>query len=223
MPLVTRQANQGNVFNIATEPTDWQDGDLWIDVGQNPPILKLNDNGTARPCMWSGILAQGDITVANAANEMGRLALGTATQILDVNTGATALEYGGLLTPRGSFFSALTGHSNNETAFSQMGTTDFRNATESIVDIIISYGFEVNVVGCQVVVNSKNGASTMGFRDDGTTLGSTTITASTTGEFRTTGLTDAVASGSVCTFIIVTTASASGSINLGFYTHWSIV
>ena len=93
MPLVTRQVNQGNVFNVATEPTNWLDGDLWIDIGQNPPILKLNDNGTARPCMWSGILAQGDITVANAANEMGRLALGTATQIPEVNTGATALEY----------------------------------------------------------------------------------------------------------------------------------
>ena len=93
MPLVTRQANQGNIFNIPTEPTDWQDGDLWSDVGQNPPILKLNDNGTARPTMQSGILVQGDLNISNAANELGRLAIGTADQLLRTNSGATAPEW----------------------------------------------------------------------------------------------------------------------------------
>ena len=45
MPLVTRQANQGNLFKQATEPPDWQDGDLWSDTTVNR--LKLNNNGTA--------------------------------------------------------------------------------------------------------------------------------------------------------------------------------
>ena len=45
MPLVTRQANQGNLFKTATEPTDWLDGDLWSDTTTNS--LKLNNGGTA--------------------------------------------------------------------------------------------------------------------------------------------------------------------------------
>lgn len=45
MPLVTRQANQGNLFKTDTEPTDWVDGDLWSDTTAN--TLKLNVGGTA--------------------------------------------------------------------------------------------------------------------------------------------------------------------------------
>ena len=45
MPLVTRQANQGNLFKTATEPPDWLDGDLWSDTTANQ--LKLNNSGTA--------------------------------------------------------------------------------------------------------------------------------------------------------------------------------
>jgi len=45
MPLVTRQANQGNLFNQATEPPDWLDGDLWSDTTAN--IVKNNVGGTA--------------------------------------------------------------------------------------------------------------------------------------------------------------------------------
>ena len=46
MPLVTRQANQGNLFKQDTEPSDWLDGDLWSDTTDN--LLKLNNNGTAQ-------------------------------------------------------------------------------------------------------------------------------------------------------------------------------
>jgi len=45
MVLVTRQVNQGNLFNTATEPTTWKDGDLWSDTTANE--LKRNNNGTA--------------------------------------------------------------------------------------------------------------------------------------------------------------------------------
>ena len=47
MPLVTRQANQGNLFNQDTEPSNWLDGDLWSDTSLTPPVLKINNNGTA--------------------------------------------------------------------------------------------------------------------------------------------------------------------------------
>lgn len=45
MPLVTRQANQGNLFKTDTEPPDWVDGDLWSDTTDN--LLKLNVSGDA--------------------------------------------------------------------------------------------------------------------------------------------------------------------------------
>ena len=43
MPLVTRQANQGNLFKQATEPPDWLDGDLWSDTTNN--IVNFNNEG----------------------------------------------------------------------------------------------------------------------------------------------------------------------------------
>lgn len=45
MPLVTRFANQGNLYKQTTEPGDWQDGDLWSDTTNDR--LYLNINGTA--------------------------------------------------------------------------------------------------------------------------------------------------------------------------------
>ena len=46
MPLVTRQANQGNLFNEPTEPPNWLDGDLWSDTTNN--ILNLNNGGSSQ-------------------------------------------------------------------------------------------------------------------------------------------------------------------------------
>ena len=45
MPLVTRRAEQGNLFKQDVVPPNWLDGDLWSDTTDN--ILKLNNNGTA--------------------------------------------------------------------------------------------------------------------------------------------------------------------------------
>ena len=46
-PLVQRLSLQGNFFIEDTEPPNWLDGDLWADTSESPPILNLNDNGTA--------------------------------------------------------------------------------------------------------------------------------------------------------------------------------
>lgn len=43
MPLVTRQATQGNLFKQDVEPPNWVDGDLWSDTSNN--ILNRNNNG----------------------------------------------------------------------------------------------------------------------------------------------------------------------------------
>jgi len=44
MPLVTRQANQGNLFKADLEPADLANGDLWSDTTANK--LKLDVLGT---------------------------------------------------------------------------------------------------------------------------------------------------------------------------------
>ena len=46
-PLVQRLSLQGNFFIEDTEPPNWVDGDLWADTSKSPPILNLNDDGTA--------------------------------------------------------------------------------------------------------------------------------------------------------------------------------
>lgn len=93
MPLVTRQADTGRLIVQTTAPASPADGELWNDIGQNPPILKSSDSGTFRPTMQSGVLVQGDINIANANNELGRLAIGTARQQLATNSGTTAPEW----------------------------------------------------------------------------------------------------------------------------------
>ncbi len=45
MPLVTRQVNQGNLFNVETEPPDWLAGDLWVTTSTGE--LNVNVGGTA--------------------------------------------------------------------------------------------------------------------------------------------------------------------------------
>jgi len=45
MPLVTRQANQGNLFVSDEEPVTWNDGDLWSDTDDN--TVFQNDGGSA--------------------------------------------------------------------------------------------------------------------------------------------------------------------------------
>jgi len=45
MPLVTRQANQGNLFVTAEEPDGWNTGDIWVDT--DTLQVSINNNGTA--------------------------------------------------------------------------------------------------------------------------------------------------------------------------------
>ena len=62
MPLVTRRANQGNLFKQDTEPPDWLDGDLWSDTTANE--LKINVSGTA-----ASILT-GSVTIDNESETL---------------------------------------------------------------------------------------------------------------------------------------------------------
>lgn len=45
MVLVTRSANQGNLYNQETEPPDWLDGDVWVKTSTG--LAYTNVSGTA--------------------------------------------------------------------------------------------------------------------------------------------------------------------------------
>lgn len=72
MPLVTSSSIQGNLFRQASTPSNPTTGDVWVDT-DNGQIFTYN--GTSWVQQTGG-------------------ALGTASQLLKVNSGATALEYG---------------------------------------------------------------------------------------------------------------------------------
>lgn len=47
MPLVTRTSTQGNLFKQASEPSDWENCDLWSDSDETPRTLYINNAGSA--------------------------------------------------------------------------------------------------------------------------------------------------------------------------------
>lgn len=72
MPLVTRSSVQGNLYRQAAAPAGPNTGDVWVDTDTGAISTY---NGAAWVLQTAG-------------------ALGTANQIVRVNAGATALEYG---------------------------------------------------------------------------------------------------------------------------------
>ena len=90
MPLVTRQATQGNLFSQAIEPPNWLNGDMWVDTDN--ANVAVNRSGTAQQ-IAPGTTAAGDILFSNGANTVDNLAIGTALQILQTNAGADAPEW----------------------------------------------------------------------------------------------------------------------------------
>lgn len=84
-------------------------------TGQN---LRKNSN-TDMDFVWAGdatntvVDAAGDLLYGTAADTLGRLAIGTAGQVLKVNSGATAPEWGAL--PSASFVGARAYNSTGQT------------------------------------------------------------------------------------------------------------
>jgi len=118
MPLMNSFGN-AQVFREATAPSSAQTGDVFIDTDNGQVFTYDGSNwiqqtggayGTARQFLGvnsntnglaffaspqSLMTAQGDILYASSANTPARLAKGTASQVLKMNSGATAPEWGG--------------------------------------------------------------------------------------------------------------------------------
>ena len=96
--------------------------------------------------------------------------------------------------------------------FTETYATASASTTESQVQAPIHFAWQLNRVFVNVLINDKNADSLIGIRDDGSTAGSVTITASTTGEFDSGALEVDVASGSDVNWIVDTNSSSSGEL-----------
>jgi len=47
MGSFAQSTGHGALYLITTTPVGWKDGDLWSDLSEDPPHVKLNNNGTA--------------------------------------------------------------------------------------------------------------------------------------------------------------------------------
>lgn len=162
MPLVTRQSNLGTLIVEDTEPPNPSDGDIWTDIGQNPPIVKVNDDGTFRPVMQVGTFVQGDTVFANANNTLDRLAKGTDGQFLKIGgtipEWADAAAVGSLELIESHIF---TGSETNFTVTKTFDPADFSAVIiycgGALADIL---GLRFNAVTSNYVVRGRQLAAT---------------------------------------------------------------
>jgi len=182
MPLVTRQANQGNLFSQADEPTDWLNGDIWVDTDNSNVFV--NNGGSAV--------------------QIGIGTLGSASEAVTVDSGATALEYAE--STANSILALATldhGGSNRFYSFSRdevIDNTDPGETTESNATNEINFAFTITRMSVKIFVGPSTISFDLNFRDDGGNASTLTISDLTTGIIETGAITDAVAAGSLCCF-----------------------
>jgi len=97
--------------------------------------------------------------------------------------------------------------------FFYMINADSADATEANRDAIIDHAMTTDRIRANVNINTKNGATILGWRDDGVTIDSISIAASTTGDFDSGQLSSVVATLSRVDIIIDTSGSSSGAIS----------
>ena len=105
------------------------------------------------------------------------------------------------------------GASSNTNLFTPIWTnyTHVSSTTESDMDVAINIDFTVIRNQALLTTNTKNASNTFAFRDDGSSVGALTITASTTGEFDSGAISVAVSSGSLCCFNRDSSSASSGT------------
>lgn len=87
MPLVTRTAVSGNVYRQATQPTDWINGDLWVDTDNG--LLYVNINGTATAIVPTQTASRAIVSDAGGALASSTT---TSTQIGYLSTSTSDLQ-----------------------------------------------------------------------------------------------------------------------------------
>jgi len=146
MPLVTRFADRGSFFRQATEPSNWLNGDLWVDTDN--ANLAVNNSGSDIP--------------------LGLGTLGSALEVLRVNGAGNALEYGVVQTTPNLFCGQPSGTALNDgdTKFSlPIGVTGF-STTETDKVIVVPLAGTWSRLVFNVSANTLTTTLTIISRDD---------------------------------------------------------
>lgn len=169
MPLVTRLANQGIFYKQATQPSDWQNGDIWIDTDDSN--VYVNQGGTAVRIAL-GSLTRGDVLYASADDTIQRLAKGVSGQYLQI--GANDPSWVTLTSP----LEVLDNHeaSGNESTYTYTPGTALDFDTYSKIIVVIDVKVNAALALLMRLNSSANALYTYaGHRQ--TTTATTTISA----------------------------------------------
>lgn len=93
------------------------------------------------------------------------------------------------------------------------------STTEADAQLLIPQKFKVLRVYANALTNSKNGTSTIAFRDDGSSIGELSYLTTVVGLKDSGALSTTVAGGSLCNFLVDTSASGSGTLTV---MYWAI-
>ena len=96
------------------------------------------------------------------------------------------------------------------------GANTLTDLTEADSQLPINFAFQITRNGVNVQANTRDATTTFAFRDDGSSVASITIAASTTGRVDSGALTDDVASGSLCTYLQDLSTGTTGTQDMGF-------
>lgn len=121
---------------------------------------------------------------------------------------------GGGATPKFYVTWTQTGFSTNDIFFCPFNTSSFFSTTEALRNVEIFIDYNVTRVTARVITNTKNGATIVGHRDDGVNAGTLSIPASTTGALDSGALSVSIASGSLVSGIMDTSASSGGTFDV---------
>jgi len=140
MPLVTRSSVSGRIFKQSLEPTDWLDGDLWVDTDTS--ILSVNNSGTAEAVLDQVLDAQRSAhTIAGSIGEFYEEMMDAAIASdnfaesgMDVTRRLSAETMGSVTT--GSLMDKLTGMTSNQAVATSGATiTDSSTRNSAAEDI----------------------------------------------------------------------------------------
>jgi hypothetical protein len=184
------------------------------------PALGIPASGTLTSCtglpLTTGVT--GTLPVANGGT-------GTTTSTGTVNvvlSNSPTLVTPVLGTPSSGFLNSCTGfpvflgysrrtnYTQNQAFFAfEFGGGEV--TTEALANFTTDQGWTLVRGKHRLYVNTKDGATTAGMRDDAVSIGTVSITAASTAQFDTGAISTAIASGSLVCFIVDTTASTTGN------------
>ena len=164
MPLVTRSSVSGRIFKQADEPTDWLNGDLWVDT--DTAILSVNNNGTGEEVLDQVLDAPtADHLIANSVGQSIAMMRNTA---IAGATASTMFADFPITVPETVKLSNITKSPAN-TSFTDTSTTvqatmTWLWGTDIPLDItILTFAFE------QTTVNSGANLTSSRFKGGGLT------------------------------------------------------